>query len=111
VAMAAVCRHALEYPWRLSTFWLLRSCVYALWQPPWQRHVHSTAAAVLITSLLCIAAALLRPTRQHPHAGLWKGQYGPHGLELSSVSYDFSGSSARITCTKLTGGGRLQQLL
>eukprot|EP00879_Flechtneria_rotunda_P024112 GHRR01025556.1.p1 GENE.GHRR01025556.1~~GHRR01025556.1.p1 ORF type:complete len:285 (+),score=124.82 GHRR01025556.1:899-1753(+) len=52
---------------------------------------------------------VLSPTRQpgklHPHqlAGLWKGLYGPHGCELLSVSYDFSGRKAMIMATKLTG--------
>jgi hypothetical protein len=31
---------------------------------------------------------------------------GPHGLELLQVSYDFSGSTARLRATKLTGGGQ-----
>lgn len=44
-----------------------------------------------------------RSSRQHPLAGLWKGLYGPHGLEILSISYDFSLSSARIVCTKVTG--------
>jgi hypothetical protein len=46
------------------------------------------------------------PSKSHPHqlAGLYKGLYGPHGCEVLSVSYDFSGSAAQIIATKLTGG-------
>jgi hypothetical protein len=29
--------------------------------------------------------------------------YGPHGLELSCIGYDFAGRSARIVATKVTG--------
>lgn len=44
-----------------------------------------------------------RPSRQHSLAGLWHGVYGIHGLEVVTLGYDFSGRSARIVCTKVTG--------
>lgn len=44
-------------------------------------------------------------SKNHPHqlAGLYKGLYGPHGCEMLSVGYDFSGRSAQIVARKLTG--------
>lgn len=42
------------------------------------------------------------PTRQHPLAGLWSALYGPHGLEVLKVEYNFSGSAATIV---VSGGG------
>eukprot|EP00878_Enallax_costatus_P029857 GHUV01032421.1.p1 GENE.GHUV01032421.1~~GHUV01032421.1.p1 ORF type:complete len:405 (+),score=69.47 GHUV01032421.1:126-1217(+) len=52
-----------------------------------------------------VLGSIRQPSRQHPHqlAGLWKGLYGPHGCEMLSLSYDFSGKSAHILATKLTG--------
>lgn len=45
-----------------------------------------------------------QPSRQHPLAGLWYGLYGAdHGMEVVSVAYDFSGRSARLVATKVTG--------
>lgn len=41
-------------------------------------------------------------SKQHPLAGLWKGVYGPHGLEVLSVLYDFSAAAARIVATKVS---------
>ncbi|KAI8473524.1 MAG: hypothetical protein J3K34DRAFT_518828 [Monoraphidium minutum] len=43
------------------------------------------------------------PTRQHALAGLWSAMYGPHGLEVLRVEYDFSGSAAVIKATKVLG--------
>ncbi len=31
------------------------------------------------------------------------GVYGPHGLEIISVAYDFSGPQARVAAWKVTG--------
>jgi hypothetical protein len=50
-------------------------------------------------------------SKSHPHrlSGLYKGLFGPHGCEILSVSYDFSGPAAQIVATKITGGdGELQ---
>jgi hypothetical protein len=44
---------------------------------------------------------LPQPRAIHPLAGLWTARYGPHGLEVLLVEYDFSGSSAVIK----VGGG------
>jgi hypothetical protein len=45
-------------------------------------------------------------SKSHPHrlSGLYKGLFGPHGCEILSVSYDFSGPAAQIVATKITGG-------
>ncbi|CAD7701582.1 unnamed protein product [Ostreobium quekettii] len=43
------------------------------------------------------------PTRHTSLAGIWKGSYGPHGVEVIKIEYDFSGSSAQIVATKLIG--------
>lgn len=43
------------------------------------------------------------PTRAHPLAGLWKGVYGPHGVEVVAVGYDCSGHAAKIVGHKATG--------
>ncbi|GMH36697.1 hypothetical protein BSKO_04570 [Bryopsis sp. KO-2023] len=43
------------------------------------------------------------PTRNTSLAGLWKGIYYAHGLEIIRVDYNFSGSHARIIATKITG--------
>jgi len=42
------------------------------------------------------------PARQRL-AGLWTGRYGPHGIEVLRIAYNFSGASARIVGTKVTG--------
>lgn len=43
------------------------------------------------------------PTKNTSLAGIWKGFYGQHGLEIIKVEYDFSGVSAQIVATKLLG--------
>ncbi len=44
-----------------------------------------------------------RPSRQHALAGMWKGLYGPHGLEVQRVEYRFDGPSAKIVAVKVLG--------
>lgn len=44
-----------------------------------------------------------RASRQHPLAGMWKGMYGPHGLEMQRVEYRFDGPSAKIVAVKVLG--------
>ncbi|KAK9916208.1 hypothetical protein WJX75_000032 [Coccomyxa subellipsoidea] len=43
------------------------------------------------------------PTARHPLQGLWKGDYGPNGVQIVQIMYDFSGSAARLIATKVTG--------
>jgi hypothetical protein len=45
------------------------------------------------------------PTARHPLCGLWKADYGQNGIQIVQVSYDFSGSAARIVAIKV-GSGR-----
>jgi hypothetical protein len=45
------------------------------------------------------------PTRQHPLAGLWSALYGPHGLEVLRIEYDFTGSAAVIKVRPESPGG------
>ncbi|KAK9803934.1 hypothetical protein WJX72_006279 [[Myrmecia] bisecta] len=47
------------------------------------------------------------PSKKHPLAGLWKGDYGVHGVQVVVVVYDFSGPAARILATKVTGDGNV----
>jgi len=46
---------------------------------------------------------IFRPTqsKRHPMAGLWKADYGPGGIQIIHVSYDFKESAARIVATKV----------
>lgn len=72
-------------------------------------------------SLVCTRHDLIRvprpvPTAKHRLAGLWKGFYGRHGVQVVQVVYDFTGSSARIiackVCVKhLSGLGSFWNLL
>lgn len=41
------------------------------------------------------------PTVRHPLQGLWKGDYGPNGIQIVEVLYDFTGSAARLVATKV----------
>jgi hypothetical protein len=41
------------------------------------------------------------PTQRHPLAGLWKADYGPNGIQIVQVSYDFTGTAARIVAVKV----------
>lgn len=41
------------------------------------------------------------PTARHPLQGLWKGDYGPNGVQIVQIMYDFSGSAARLIATKV----------
>ncbi|CAL8466796.1 g6332 [Coccomyxa elongata] len=43
------------------------------------------------------------PTARHPLQGLWKGDYGPNGVQVVQIMYDFTGSAARLVATKVTG--------
>ena len=41
------------------------------------------------------------PSRRHPMAGLWKADYGPGGVQIVLISYDFTGPAARIVGVKV----------
>ena len=41
------------------------------------------------------------PTARHPLQGLWKGDYGPNGIQVVQIMYDFSGTAARLVATKV----------
>lgn len=43
------------------------------------------------------------PTARHSLQGLWKGDYGPNGIQVVQIVYDFTGSAARLVATKVTG--------
>ena len=42
------------------------------------------------------------PTARHPLQGLWKGDYGPNGVQVVQIMYDFTGSAARLVATKVS---------
>ena len=46
---------------------------------------------------------VVRPlkSKRHPMAGLWKADYGPGGVQIILVNYDFSGPAARIVAIKV----------
>jgi hypothetical protein len=44
-----------------------------------------------------------RPTVRHPLSGLWAGDYGPAGVQVVRLAYDFSGRAARLIADKVTG--------
>jgi hypothetical protein len=43
------------------------------------------------------------PSKRHPMAGLWKADYGPGGIQIVLITYDFTGPAARIVATKVCG--------
>ena len=43
------------------------------------------------------------PSAKHPHSGLWVADYGPQGLELLQLEYDFRGRAAQLRGVKVTG--------
>lgn len=44
-----------------------------------------------------------QPSARHPLAGLWAADYGPLGVQLLCLRYDFRGRAAQLHATKLTG--------
>ena len=46
---------------------------------------------------------VVRPphSKRHPMAGLWKADYGPGGVQIILISYDFTGPAARIVAIKV----------
>lgn len=46
---------------------------------------------------------VVRPpqSKRHPMAGLWKADYGPDGVQIILISYDFTGPAARIVAIKV----------
>lgn len=46
---------------------------------------------------------VLRPaqSKRHPMAGLWKADYGPGGIQIVHITYDFTGPAARIVAIKV----------
>ena len=46
----------------------------------------------------------MRPpqSKRHPMAGLWKADYGPGGIQIILVNYDFTGPAARIVAIKVS---------
>ena len=47
------------------------------------------------------------PSRRHPLAGLWKADYGPGGVQIVLISYDFTGPAARIVAVKVAPGSQV----
>ena len=47
------------------------------------------------------------PSPRHPLAGLWLADYGPAGLQVLALRYDFTGKAARIVAEKVTGDARV----
>ena len=47
---------------------------------------------------------VVRPlkSKRHPMAGLWKADYGPGGVQIILINYDFSGPAARIVAIKVS---------
>lgn len=76
---------------------------------------YSTGPALLPTCLLfavrCEGPAIhhlrrvpeLRPSSKHPYCGCWAADYGPQGLEVLQLHYDFKGRAAQLHATKVVG--------
>ncbi|KAL4435020.1 hypothetical protein ABPG77_003845 [Micractinium sp. CCAP 211/92] len=45
----------------------------------------------------------LCPSSKHPYRGCWAADYGPQGLEVLQLTYDFKGKTAQLRADKLVG--------
>ena len=52
--------------------------------------------------VLLLRVPVPSPTRAHPLAGLFKGVYGAHGVQVLAVEYSFVGPAACICAFKVS---------
>ncbi|KAL4458168.1 hypothetical protein ABPG75_013033 [Micractinium tetrahymenae] len=45
----------------------------------------------------------LRPSGKHPYCDCWAADYGPQGLEILQLRYDFKGKAAQLRADKVVG--------